>query len=550
MKDKSNRWRIIYQILIITLVLNSCSKPNADYIIYNAKIYTVNEAFDTAQVMVIKEGKILDIGGLDLLNTYRAVNKINAQGRYIYPGFNDAHCHFTGYAMDKYKLALFGTDSFEEVVAAVVDYGARNTRQWIEGRGWDQNDWDVKEFPTKDTLDKLFPNTPIFLMRIDGHAALCNQKALELAGITLNTKIEGGEILQKNNQLTGLLIDNAVDYVKKIIPIRTRDEVVADFVNAEKDCVSLGLSSVTDCGLKNQVAKWLEYAYEKKQLKIKTSFMLADEKDNYDDFLQSPFARTDRFHCIGYKVYSDGALGSRGAYLLEDYHDRHQHKGILLKSKDSLEALARLLYATDYQLCTHAIGDGANRLVLQSYASVLPADNDRRWRVEHAQVVSPEDLHYFKDYKTVPSVQPTHATSDMYWAEKRLGQNRIQSAYAYNDLLSQLGWMPLGTDFPVEELNPLYTFCAAVFRVDKKNFPDNGFQMNNALSRQDALRGMTIWAAKAAFEEKEKGSLEKGKWADFVILPIDLMTASVDTIYKSGVVATYINGECVYRNRK
>ncbi len=539
----------ILYILSFLILIAGCKPNNADFIIKNAHIYTVNEQFDTAQVLVVKDGKILAVGGNELLNQYHAVNTLNANGNYIYPGFIDAHCHFSGYAMDKYKLELFNTKSFQEVVGKVVDYARTNKRTWIEGRGWDQNDWASKEFPTKDTLDKLFPSTPIILMRIDGHAILCNQKALDLAGINANTKVEGGEVVLKDGKLTGLLIDNALDLVKKIIPKRTQEEVTKDFISAQEDCFALGLTSLAECGIKNYIVKWLIDAGEKNKLNIRLAIFLEDEKANYDDYLhQKPYKGT-RVKIVGYKIYADGALGSRGAYLLADYNDRHGHRGQLLKSMDSLRYIAQQLIKTDYQLSVHSIGDGASREVLKIYAEALQGKNDRRWRLEHAQVLDPADFNLFGTYSIIPSVQPTHATSDMYWADDRLGEPRIKSAYAYNDLLKQNNWLPLGTDFPVEHLNPLYTFYAAVFRMDKKHFPANGFQPENALSRKDALRGITIWAAKSTFDEKERGSIEVGKQADFVMLPTDLMHDTPDSIYNTKVIATYLQGDRVYPNR-
>jgi predicted amidohydrolase YtcJ len=537
-------------VLFISIALFSCQQNNADLIVKNAHIYTVNEAFDTAQVLVIKDGKFLAVGGDSLLAIYHSENTIDAKGQYIYPGFMDAHCHFTGYAKDKYKLALFGTKSFNEVIEKLVAYARTNKRAWIEGRGWDQNDWEKKEFPNKDTLDQLFPNTPVFLMRIDGHAILCNQKALDLANITTSTLVKGGEVEVMNGKMTGMLIDNAVDIVKKVLPARTEQEIIADFVDAEKDCVELGLTSVVDCGISKSTVEHLQKAYSENKLQIRNSVMLSDEKENYDAYLNKKPIVEDRFHIVGYKVYADGALGSRGAYLIEPYSDKHHHHGYLLTAIDSMRGIAKKVIQTEYQLCTHAIGDGANREVLKIYAEALQGKNDRRWRVEHAQVLNKNDFHYFGDYNIVPCVQPTHATSDMYWATDRVGSTRIKDAYAYKKLLLQNNWLPLGTDFPVESLNPLLTFYAAVFRIDKNQWPNNGYEMENAISRQEALKGITIWAAKSVFEEKVKGSIEKGKMADFVILPADLIQASASEIYNLPVTATYIQGKALYTGKK
>ncbi len=515
-------------------------------IVYNANIYTVNDKFDVAHVAVIKEGKFIEVGGDSLLSMYEAKNKLDAKQQFMYPGFMDAHCHFTGYSLDQYKLNLYGTKSFNEIVGKIVEYAKTNQRTWIEGRLWDQHDWEDKRFPTKDTLDKLFPSTPIFLMRIDGHAVLCNQKALDLAHINDTTSIEQGVIEKQHGKLTGILIDKAVDLVQAVMPTLDKESACAYFTQTEKECFSLGLTSVVDCGLENNWVKWLQFAYEQKTLKLRMAGMLMNEEKNIKEYLpQEPFWN-DQFHLIGFKVFADGSLGSRGAHLLNDYSDQHGHRGYSLVSATELEKLAQQILESKYQLNIHAIGDATNREVLNLFGSILPANNDRRWRIEHAQLIAPEDFNLFGKYHIIPSVQPTHATSDMSWVEERIGAERMPFAYAYQDLLKQNGWIPLGTDFPVESLNPLGTFYAAVFRQDEHQSPKGGFQMKNALTREQALRGMTIWAAQSVFEEKIKGSIEVGKMADFVMLPIDLMKASAQEILQTKVQATFLGGEKVY----
>lgn len=541
-----SRIQISFTILFVSILMACGQKKSADLILTNGHIYLANESFDTASTIIVKDGKILAIGNDSLLNEYQSKETVNLNGAYVYPGFNDAHCHFSGYAMDKYKLALFGTGSWNEVLARIVDYNKTNKRVWIEGRGWDQNDWKIKEFPTKKDLDSLFPNTPIYLVRIDGHAALCNQKALDIAAISINSTVEGGEFLKQDGELTGILIDKAMDLVKSKIPLRTEDEIIDDLIQAQHDCFALGLTSVTDCGVTKSVYQTIEKAYQKKALHIRNSVMLASDQETKNAYIGQTIPSTPYLHVIGFKLYADGALGSRGASLINDYHDRHGHRGLDLLNRDSLQAWANDIIKTDYQLCTHAIGDQANRTVLQVYANVLKSKNDRRWRIEHAQVVAPSDRHFFGEYSIIPSVQPTHATSDMYWAEQRLGSSRIESAYAYQSLLQQNNYIPLGTDFPVEEINPLATFCAAVFRQNKNQWPEEGFQKKEALTRREALLGMTLWAAKAAREEHYKGSLEKGKVADMVIMNCNLMTANLPEIYDAPIVATYVNGKVVY----
>ena len=471
---------------------------------------------------------------------------IDAQGKAVFPGFIDAHCHFTGYATDLWKCDLVGTQSFDEVVQKIKAYSKNAPMEWIYGHGWDQNDWNVKEFPDKKSLDSLFPDRPVFLKRIDGHAALANQKAIDLAGINANTKVEGGSIEKKNGNLTGIFIDNAMDLVEKVIP-RISDSLAKKyFLQLQDECFSQGLTGVHDCGISEHTVELIDQEQKSGRLKMKIFALLSDSSVYYQRWIKRGPYQTERLHVGGFKLYADGALGSRGACLLKEYDDKKGWKGFLLNTSQHFKDVAQMLVNTKFQMCTHAIGDSGNREILSIYARALKGKNDKRWRIEHAQVVNENDFKTFGAYNIIPSVQPTHATSDMYWAGDRLGKERIKNAYAYQNLLQQNGWMPLGTDFPVEYISPFKTFYAAVVRQDANAYPKNGFQKENALTREQTIRGMTIWAAKAAFEENEKGSLQVGKSADFIILDQDLMKCKEDEILKTKVERTYINGEWVY----
>ena len=536
---------ISFSAVFFSLIFSA--QKNADLIITNAKIYTVNEKFDIAESMAISNGKILAVGkSADILKNYKSTKIQNLQGKAVYPGLIDAHCHFTGFATDKWKSQLWGTKSWDEIVTRITDYAKTAPREWIYGRGWDQNDWVVKEFPTKEKLDQLFPDRPVFLKRIDGHAAVVNQKALDIAGVTTKTKINGGEIEQKNDKLTGILVDNAMDLVEKHIPPIEDEMAIQYFSELQKECFSYGLTSVHDCGITEKTLELLEKAQSQKALRMKVFALLEDNADYYDRWVKKGRYTNQNITVGGFKVYSDGALGSRGACLIHDYSDKKGWKGFLLSDQKHFRNLAEKLKNSNLQMATHAIGDSANRVILQIYGEVLGVKNDRRWRIEHAQIVDKNDFDLFGKYSVIPSVQPTHATSDMYWAEDRLGKDRLKFAYAYEDLLKQNGWLPLGTDFPVEEISPLKTFYSAVARKDSQHFPANGFQAENALTRQQALRGMTIWAAKAAFQEKEIGSLEVGKSADFIIMDQDLMTVPEVEILDTNVLETYSNGKKVF----
>ena len=538
----------IFLLIAFSFFAIACGrKKTAELIVHHAKIYTVNEGFETAEAMAVKDGKILAVGtDKEIESGYSAKEVVDARGKFIYPGFIDAHCHFTGFATDMWKCDLTGTESFDQIISKIKEYSAHAPMEWIYGRGWDQNDWAVKQFPDNIELDKLFPNRPVFLKRIDGHAALANSVALKLADITLNTQINGGTIEKKNGKLTGILVDNAMDIVEAKIPPISDQLAKEYYEKAQSMCFELGLTGVHDCGVSEHTIDLIEEAHHSGKLKMKIFALLSDNPAYYKKWISKGPYKTDRLHVGGFKVYADGALGSRGASLLKDYSDQPGWKGFLLSKPAHFDSLAKALYASALQMCTHAIGDSGNRQILKTYASVLKGANDRRWRIEHAQVVNEADFHYFKDFNIIPSVQPTHATSDMYWAESRLGHDRMKGAYAYQSLLKTNNWMPLGTDFPVEYISPFKTFFAAVARQDAKGYPANGFQMDEALTREEALRGMTIWAAKSAFEENEKGSLEPGKTADFIMLDIDLLKEDKGKLLNTKVLGTWVNGEKVF----
>lgn len=538
-------------LFIIMLATASCnSQEDVDMIIYNARIYTVDSAFSVAEAMAVREGRIVEVGSTkDITGKYGSDSTVDAQGKFIYPGFIDAHAHFYRYGLGLQAADLVGTTSWEEILQRLIAFAKNNLQEgeWLIGRGWDQNDWEVKEFPTRERLDELFPDRPVILTRVDGHAAIVNQKAIELAGIQPNQKLTGGTIEVKNGKLTGILVDNAIDLASAKIPEPNPDQVAKSLELGQKNCFAVGLTTVDDCGIGYREALFMDSLHKSGKLKMRVYAMLSDHKDNYDFLFKNGKIKTDFLNVRSFKIYGDGALGSRGACLLEPYSDRRDWHGFLLSDQQHFDSVANIISQHDMQMCTHAIGDSGNRVMLNIYGKYLKGKNDKRWRIEHAQVINPNDFSLFGQYSIVPSVQPTHATSDMYWAEERLGPQRVKGAYAFRQLMKENGWIPLGTDFPVEDISPFKTFLAAVFRVDAKGFPNGGYQMENALSPQDALRGMTIWAAHSNFEEHEKGSLEKGKFADFIILDKDLMTADANEVLNISVLSTYVGGVNVYR---
>lgn len=543
------RIRTLFATAAIALFLTSCGGPKkVDTIVVNGVIYTVDSSFSTAQAMAIKDGMIVATGtDAEILASYIASEKIDAKGQAVYPGFIDAHAHFVGYGKSLFQVDLFGTTSWEEALERVKVFAAANPElAWIEGRGWDQNKWPGKKYPTNALLNTLFPNTPVVLQRVDGHAAIANQKAFDIAGVKPGQTIVGGEVETKNNVLTGVLIDNATDLVYGSIPAVTKQTYTQWLQAAQQNCFAQGLTTITDCGLNMSDINIIDTLQQEGKINMRLFAMLSDNPENLTAYLKRGPYKTDKLFVNGFKVYADGALGSRGACLLHSYEDRKDWTGFLLANISHYDSLASVLAASTFQMCTHAIGDSANRQILNIYNKYLQKENDRRWRIEHAQVVNPADFNLFGTAAVVPSVQPTHATSDMYWAAERLGNERMKGAYAYKQLLDQNGWIPLGTDFPVEDISPFKTFLASVGRVDAKGFPEGGFQSENALSREQTIRGMTIWAAKASFLEKEVGSLEAGKKADFIILAQDLMQVPVNKILDTKVVATFSGGKKVF----
>jgi predicted amidohydrolase YtcJ len=538
-----------YRLIIFLLALVSATGCNfknkqADLILHNATIYTVDDAFSTFEAIAIKDGKIVALGTeREILNEYNAPQIIDCGKQFIYPGFIDGHCHFLGYGRTLQEVNLDSTQSFDEVIARVKAFQPSNSRGWIIGRGWDQNDWADQSFPSRTALDSLFPSTPVALQRIDGHAMLVNGEALRRAGIDASTKVSGGDI----DFSKGILIDNAMNRITDVLPAYSREDDIAALLAAQERCFAAGLTTVDEAGLMKSDIELIKELQAQGQLKMRIYAMLADDSLNFAHYLKAGIDTTDRLSVRAFKFYADGALGSRGACLLAPYDDvLPYNSGLMLNTPLHFRSKAYDLRKAGFQMCTHAIGDSANRVILDIYGEVVGDLADHRWRIEHAQVVHQDDIGKFAKYHVIPSVQPTHATSDMPWAPQRLGRSRVMRAYTYRELKEQLGMIALGTDFPVEGISPINTFYAAIARKDLKGQPANGFQKENALSREDALRGMTIWPAIANFEEHRKGSIEVGKWADLVVLNQDLMHCTEQQIPSSEVAMTILNGEIVF----
>ena len=535
------------KIILSILILNSFfgCKKNVDLIIYNANVYTVDNDFSNVNAIAIKDGLFYDVGENTILNKYNFKNSIDLNGSTVLPGLIDAHCHFYGLGLNQQVIDLVGTKSFEEILEKLKS-NSNNTV--IKGRGWDQNDWDNKQFPNKTQLDVLFPNVPVVLERIDGHAYLVNQKALDMAKITSQTKEIAGTIVKVKGKLTGILIDGPMGLVDDVLPELSNSEKEQALLDAQKICFANGLTTVDDAGLSKETIFLIDKLQKENILKMRVYAMISNSKSNLDYFLNRGAIKTPRLNVSSVKIYGDGALGSRGATLKHPYHDDKKNYGKLITNPEELKNLATKIANANFQMNTHAIGDSTVKLLLNTYSKVLENKKDPRWRIEHSQIIDLNDMDGFNS-KILPSVQPTHATSDMYWAEDRVGSSRINGAYAYKTLLNKSKVIGLGTDFPVEKVNPFHTFYAAVSRKDLTGYPEKGFQIQNALSREETLKGMTIWAAYLNFEENEKGSIEKGKFADFIIIDRDIMKVEENETPNTKVLKTYLSGELVYNSK-
>ena len=545
MKKSIKLNNLILILLVFTVVLQSCKK-SVDYIAFNGNIYTVNSDFDTVNTFAVKDGKFIDVGNKEILSKYKTTTKIDLNGSTVLPGLIDAHCHFYGLGLNQSVIDLTGTNSFNEILEKI---SLKDNKNIIRGRGWDQNDWEIKEFPNKNKLDLLYPDTPVILERIDGHAYLVNQKALDIAGININTKSNNGTLLSKKGKLTGVLIDGPMSIIDNAFGEISLENKVKALMSAQKICFQNGLTTVDDAGLSKDIILLIDSLQKKELLKMRVYAMISNLESDVNYFLENGPIKTNSLNVRSVKVYGDGALGSRGATLKQPYSDDKHNYGKLVTSPDNIKDLANKLAKANFQMNTHAIGDSTINLLIDTYSKVLENKIDPRWRIEHSQIIDLNDISGYNE-KILPSVQPTHATSDMYWAEDRVGAKRIKGAYAYKALLEKSKVIGLGTDFPVEKVNPFHTFYASISRKDLNDYPEGGFEFENALSREETLKGMTIWAAYLNFEENEKGSIEKGKFADFIIIDRDIMKIEASKTPETKVLKTYLSGELVYSKIK
>ena len=523
--------------------MTSCNqKTPVDLIFHNANIYTVDEDFSKAQAFAVKDGKFVAVGDeVSIMRQYAAKETIDTQGDAVYPGFMDGHSHFTGYGENLVRWAdLKGCRSYDEVIDRLKVHDSLYPAEWLLGRGWDQNLWEVAEFPDNEKLAEVFPDKKVLLTRVDGHAVLVSKEVLELANIDANTKMDGGMAIVKEGRCTGVLLDNLADAAKALVPKMETTQSIQALLKAQENCMAVGLTSVTDAGQDIATIELIDSLQQAGQLKIHVNAMVNPDDETMDHFISQGVIDKERLTVRSVKIYADGALGSRGAKLLEPYTDDPTNDGLILESDEFYRHVCQKAYDAGYQVCCHAIGDGGVHHILDIYSEYLKGKNDLRWRIEHSQTVSDTDFQRYGEFSVIPSIQTTHCTSDMDWADERLGE-RIKNAYAYQQLLQQNGWVINGTDFPIEDISPIYTFYAAVARKHLDGTPAEGFQMENALSREQALRSITIWVARGCFLEGRKGSIEVGKDADFVILDRDLMTVAESEIPMAKVKMCHIH---------
>ncbi|MBI4547558.1 MAG: amidohydrolase [Ignavibacteriae bacterium] len=530
----------------------------ATMLLINGTVYTFDQQNTVAQAIAIRGNRIQAVGSNEgLVQHYQADTVIDLQGNTVFPGFIDGHAHILSEGSRLHDLDLVGTTSPQQIARLVQEHAKQFGRgQWIIGRGWDQNDWDVKEFPTHEILDRAAPDNPVLLKRIDGHAVWVNKQAMERAKIGSGTQDPaGGKIYRDVNGLpSGVFVDNAMDLIYSVVPELTEEEIETRLKLALEECAKFGVTEVHDMGVDLKTINVYKKLIDRDECPIRIYGVIGGPGETWDHY-------RNQGREIGYgggmltvraiKLFIDGALGSRGAALVEEYSDDPGNRGLTIDSEEHFEAMCQQALEKGFQVCTHAIGDRGNNIVLNVYDTVLSRRSSNvespRWRIEHAQVLLPSDVSRFAQRGVLASMQPTHATSDMYWAEARLGPERIKYAYAWRSLIDAGAIIVGGSDFPVEGVNPLWGFYAAVTRSDKNGYPQDGWYFEQKMTREETARCFTRWAAYGGFEEENKGTIEPGKLADLTVLSKDIMKIPVMEILSTEVEMTIVGGNIVYQ---
>lgn len=538
--------KILFFACLLTLISSCYQGRSVDLIVHNGVIYSMDDQNHVYEAMAIDDGKIIELGPeRQILNKYKASEKVDAKGKEVYPGFTDAHGHILSYASQKLQADLVNAKSFQEVLDRLNQFNKSHPSSFLRGRGWDHSLWGSDKLPDNTKLNELYPNKPVALIRVDGHAMLVNDYLLKLAGIDVTTKVEGGQIEVINGKCTGILIDNAMELINPLIPPTTKSDLKSAIIEIQNELFMYGITSVHEAGIENEHIGLFTEMIDESSFHLNLYAMLMPSDKNVQFAKDNGPFQHKNLTIRSFKVIGDGALGSRGACLKHPYSDMPENHGTLVTSIEQMKEIARVCEQTGYQMNTHAIGDSTNKLMLDLYKDIRNYNPDHRWRIEHAQVIDPQDFILFSEYGVFPSVQPSHAISDQRWANNRLGKERMAGAYAYKSLKDNYGMITIGTDFPIEIIDPYRTIHAAVNRKDTDNFPTSGFLSNEGLTLEDCLRGMTIWAAIASFQEKTDGSLEKGKNATFTILQKPLHPLPSD-YQQNFAISTYIKGKKVY----
>lgn len=535
---------ILISFLLITL--SGCFKgEKVDLIIHNAQIHTMDNNLSVHEAMAVHNGEIIEIGPeRSILNRFRAEETINAEQKDIYPGFHDGHGHIMSLASQRLVVDLTGSQSYYEMLSRLEKFAQKKQPEFLVGRGWDQSLWGEEDLPTNELLNERFPDVPVALTRVDGHAMLVNETAFKLVGLDTVSNVEGGKIIYKNDAPTGLILDNAIDLVTTKIPRASDDALINEILTIQDELLAYGITHIHEAGIHYNDLQLLDELATENKLNINIYAMLFTTEANKNFVKEEGIYKNNKLSVRSFKILMDGALGSRGACLLHPYSDMPDEQGFLLTSVEEMNKHTEFAKKYGYQVNTHCIGDSSNRIMLKRITELMDDTPDHRWRIEHAQVLHPDDFDLFTASGAIPSVQPTHATSDQRWAEKRLGKERLVSSYAYQTLLNKRGLLVLGTDFPVEDFDPFATIHAAVQRKNTDNEPTSGFLTDEKLSIEDAMKGMTIWAAQGCFEEHQLGSLEKGKQATFTIL--DQPFGNSANFKQNYAFKTFISGICVF----
>jgi len=555
------KWIIGIAIVTIGLLMSCNSHNPVDLVIIGGKVATVDTDFSIADAVAVKNDKIIFVGTNEDAKKYigSKTKVIELNGELVLPGLIDSHGHLTGYGKSLEHINLVGTKSYQEILY-LVDEKVKTVEsgEWIRGRGWDQNDWDNKEFPHHQALSIIAPNNPVILSRVDGHALLVNQKAMEIAGVNkFATTPAGGKIIKDSNGFpSGIFIDNAEKLITDHVPRYSTEKIRSIIANAANRCTELGLTGVGDAGIPVSRIDDYKYLIDNNKLSVRINAMLADTVvSDIKGFLQKHKIDSygnDFLRVKSIKLYADGALGSRGAALLEPYSDDPKNSGLIVTDYSHMLEVSKAALENDFQVCTHAIGDKAIRTLLDVYEDALKdhPNSDHRFRIEHSQIVNSDDVSRFAEIGVIPAMQPSHAVSDMPWTEDRIGSERVKGAYAFRSFIDEGIIIPCGSDFPVETNNPLTGIYHAITRQDENEYPEGGWLPKQKMTIEEAIKGYTIWAAYAAFQENILGSIEVDKYADFTIIDKDILTIEPLDILSTKPIYTIIGGQIKYQAKR